>query len=186
MKPTSPPAVNISESVAVLNGFLSCKEVNIVGDCVSGIFEGSLKSQVDEVFSAAAKLNTLLKILNHYYKKNGIVEVTVGMGISFGRALMVKAGYSGSNINDVVWMGDVVNDASNMCGRANKDYSYSILLSEDIHDNLSDENKDLVSSVQTFPKLYGASVVNVEMEEWFKENCSDDSKGQLSLYGGRW
>ena len=31
---------------------------------------------------------------------------------------MVQAGYSGSGLNEVVWMGDVVNEASNLCGYA--------------------------------------------------------------------
>lgn len=28
---------------------------------------------------------------------------------------MIKAGYSGSTINDVVWMGEVVNVAAKLC-----------------------------------------------------------------------
>jgi class 3 adenylate cyclase len=39
-----------------------------------------------------------------------------GIGMSYGRALMIKAGFNGSGINDVVYMGDVVNRASKLAG----------------------------------------------------------------------
>lgn len=41
-------------------------------------------------------------------------EERVGIGLAYGRALMIKAGYKGSTINEVVWMGDVVNEASKL------------------------------------------------------------------------
>ena len=33
---------------------------------------------------------------------------------------MVKAGYSGSGINDVIWMGDVVNTACHLANKAGR------------------------------------------------------------------
>ena len=53
----------------------------------------------------------MVKILNYKLGKKGYSTISVGIGIDYGRALMVKAGYSGSGLNDVIWMGDVVNSA---------------------------------------------------------------------------
>lgn len=35
---------------------------------------------------------------------------------------MVQAGYAGSGLNDVIWMGDVVNYACHICGKAGIEY----------------------------------------------------------------
>ena len=36
---------------------------------------------------------------------------------------MIKAGYSGSGINDIVYMGDVVNRAAHLAHKAGQDFS---------------------------------------------------------------
>jgi class 3 adenylate cyclase len=160
----------ISEMVAILNSFTDCKEVMIVGDCISGIFNAQYKEQVEQIINAAAQLNTLIKILNYKFSKNDIVNITVGIGISYGRALMIKSGYSGSGINEVVWMGDVVNEASNLCNKANKLLSKEILIESIIYNNLNDESKALFT-YSTYSSCYEGSFINVSMNNWYKENC---------------
>lgn len=93
----------ISEMVAVLNGYEKVREVNIVGDCVWAVYNTPLTSDMDAVFSTAAMANTLLKLLNARFSKKGINPLRIGIGVDWGRVLMIKAGYSGSGINDVIW-----------------------------------------------------------------------------------
>ncbi|WP_217992654.1 adenylate/guanylate cyclase domain-containing protein [Bacillus cereus] len=107
----------ISEMVAIINGSTLCKEINIVGDCVSAIFETPYKYNMDEVFSLACDMNALIDILNYKLEKKGYKPIKAGIGLAYGRVLMIKAGYNGSGINDIVWMGDAVNQASKMCGK---------------------------------------------------------------------
>src|SRR5690606_6940957 len=49
----------ISEIVAILNSFIHCKEINIVGDCVSAVFSGQFTFHIDSTFEAAARINSL-------------------------------------------------------------------------------------------------------------------------------
>ncbi|WP_270670249.1 adenylate/guanylate cyclase domain-containing protein [Paraclostridium bifermentans] len=160
----------ISEVVAILNGYEDCKEINIVGDCVSGIFEAQYKYQIQKMADASAKINSLIKILNYKLRKNGIVEVNIGIGLDYGRALMVQAGYSGSGVNDIVWMGDVVNSASNLCNKANKTNTKPILISGDVHCNLNDNDKKLLKYNEV-EKVYECDWLDVAMDNWYKENC---------------
>lgn len=160
----------ISETVAILNGYSHCKEIEIVGDCVSATFEGQYKYQIDSIVNAAAQINSLIKILNYKYRKKGIVEIEIGIGISFGRALMIKTGYSGSTINDVVWMGDVVNEASNYCNKANKDYAKQIIISSGVYDNLNEHHQSLFST-NIFYGYYEGDLINTHMDKWYEENC---------------
>ena len=59
----------LSECVAIMNSWEMCKEININGDCVWGVFETPKKSDVDNVISVAAQLNSMIKILNYKLKK---------------------------------------------------------------------------------------------------------------------
>lgn len=160
----------ISEVVAVINSFEDCKEINIVGDCVSAIFNARYKSQLQAMFSCSAKINSLIKILNYKLKKKNIQTISIGIGLAYGRALMVKAGYSGSSINDVVWMGDVVNEASNLCNKANKGSNQCILVDGDVQCNLTDDDKKLLNYNYN-EQCYEGNIINCAMEEWYKQNC---------------
>ncbi|MBC8630726.1 adenylate/guanylate cyclase domain-containing protein [[Eubacterium] tenue] len=160
----------ISEVVAILNGYADCKEINIVGDCVSGIFEAQYQSQLLCMANASAEINSLIKILNYKLRKKGIVEISIGIGLDYGRALMIQAGYSGSGINDVVWMGDVVNSASNLCNKANKDMTKAILISNNLYCNLPDNYKEMLN-YNYLVKSYECNWINTIMDRWYNENC---------------
>jgi class 3 adenylate cyclase len=89
----------ISETVAVMNGDSLCAEVVVQGDSVSGVFDMLHPYLTDRVFYTACKLASLVDVLNCKLKAADITEITVGIGASYGRALMIKAGYKGSGIN---------------------------------------------------------------------------------------
>ena len=163
----------ISECTAIMNSELSCKEISINGDCVWGVFETPYKSDIDDVFSTAARLNSMVKILNYKLRKKGYSTIAVGMGIDYGRALMVKAGYSGSGLNDVIWMGDVVNSACHIANRAGRDGKKPILVSSCIYSNLKEDNQSFFGSTTIgWDTYYQADVVNTYMENWYNENCT--------------
>lgn len=167
----------ISEAVAILNGALICKEISIVGDCVSAIFEAEYKNQIDRAFAAGFTLNSLIKTINYKLEKKGYSTIKAGIGLSFGRVLMIKAGYSGSGINDVVYMGDAVNQASKMCAKASKEITSPIVVTPDFYANLNEHNQELLSANTLLftPDYYYGSVIHKEMEEWLVEQMKLDS-----------
>lgn len=163
----------ISECTAIMNSESSCKEISINGDCVWGVFETPYKRDIDGVFRVAAKLNSMVKILNYKLRKKGYSTISVGIGIDDGRALMVKAGYSGSGLNDVIWMGDVVNSACHIANRAGRDGKKSLMVSSCIYSNLNEHNQGLLSSTTIgWDTYYQGNIINTAMEEWYKENCT--------------
>lgn len=159
----------ISEMVALMNGHDTCREVNINGDCVWCVCETKYKTDIDGVFSLAAKACSLVDILNYKLKKKNYQTYQVGVGIDYGRALMIKAGNDGSAINDVVWMGDVVNQACHLCNEANSGFfDKRVFLSNIIYDNLNNNNKALCSK-DGGRDIYQADVVNINMSKWLKK-----------------
>lgn len=161
----------ISEVVAIMNGNPSCSEINVIGDGILGVFDTPDKSDIDGVFSTAARISSIVDILNYYYKKNGMEEITVGMGMSWGKALMVKAGYKGSGINDVIWMGEVVNDAFKLADYGNREKDDSeMMVSNVFHHNLNEDKKKLLER-NAKRDCYHGDVVNGEMDKWYRTNC---------------
>lgn len=162
----------LSECVAILNAEIDCKEININGDCVWGVFDAPYKSDIDNVISVAARLNSMIKILNYKLMKKNYSEISVGIGIDYGRALMVKAGYSGSGINDVIWMGDVVNSACHLCNKAGRNYRKPVVISEVVYNNLNEQHQGLFSSyINGWVTEYEGDIINLAMDDWYKENC---------------
>ncbi|MEU2617563.1 adenylate/guanylate cyclase domain-containing protein [Streptomyces sp. NPDC007157] len=162
----------ISEMVAIMNGSEQAREINIVGDGVWAVFNTPYKSNIDEVFSVIAQCNSLVKVLNHKLGKAGYSEpISVGIGAAYGRALMIKAGYSGSGISDVVYMGDVVNRAAKLAAKGSSGFLVPpIMLDGDFQFNLNEENKKMTEKNWNYD-CHTANVVNTLMEQWYKDNC---------------
>lgn len=164
--------VFLSECVAIMNSEKNCKEISINGDCVWGVFDTPYKSDIDNVISVAARLNSMIKILNYKLRKKNYSEISIGIGIDYGRALMVKAGYSGSKINDVIWMGDVVNSACHLCNKAGREGREVVIISNSIYNNLNKHNKELFSLIlDSWVSIYQGNIVELNLENWYNENC---------------
>jgi len=165
----------ISEVIAILNGNSNCKYINVDGDCVSGVYETPNKSDIDSVFKDAYTISSMVDILNCKLKKKNITEIEIGIGLDYGRLLLIKAGFAGSGLNEVAWMGDALNTASKLCSKANKDTSYEILVSYDVYQNLNEHNQELLNHISYNYSLsidyYGRNVIRIDMNEWYKENC---------------
>jgi class 3 adenylate cyclase len=173
----------ISELVAVLSSYDTCKEVNIVGDSVSGIFEAKYKNQTLDIFQASYTIHSLIKTLNYKLNKKGIDEIKIGIGIAKGRALMVQAGYKGSGIKDVVWMGDVVNLASNLCGKGNKDWVSSIVISKQIYNDLEGQKNKFGKPYQGmfsyhYEGFYSGNIIRLDMEDWLSDQERKDQQNK--------
>lgn len=175
----------ISECIAVLNANESCKEVFISGDCVSGIFDSTYKNQIVRVFETAGQLSSLIEMLNWRLKNKNYQPIICGIGMSFGRALMIKAGAKGSGINDVVWMGDVVNEAAHLCHKGNKDSRLSLQLSKSVFENLTSEYQGFCSEVGLKglfeAENYQTDIFNVSMRQYLGENKMPDGDIQSIL-----
>jgi class 3 adenylate cyclase len=161
----------ISEMVAIMVNDPDCTEVNIVGDGVWCVVNTPKKRDIDFLFTTAARANSLVKVLNYKLRKKSLAEIQVGIGMSYGRALMIKAGYATSGINEVVYMGDVVNQAAKLAAYGNSTSTdKALMVSGVFHQNLNDHNKGLLSRNYTHECWHG-NVVNTAMEEWYDANC---------------
>lgn len=160
----------VSEIVAVLKGNMTVSEIYIEGDGVWAVFNTTTKTDVNSVFNTAAQVASLIDVLNVKLTKKGYSIIEVGIGLDDGESLYIKAGYKGSGINEVVWIGRVVGTCAALCGYGNKLWSdREIMVSEIVYGNLTDANKKLLEWSQA-RGCYHGFVVNVAMDQWVKEN----------------
>jgi class 3 adenylate cyclase len=177
----------ISECIAVMNQDPNCGEIFIQGDCVGAVFHAPNGSDVDSVLARAAQLNSLVAHLNWRLGERGYATITCGIGLAVGRALMIKAGYKGSGISDVVWMGNVVNHAAKLCHQGNRGQRCAIQVSKGAYRKMSNANRSLLRPVDVglSRSHYEGDILDNEMRRWTAEASQrpEDFRGWLSRYG---
>ena len=158
----------ISEMVAVLNSDPYVREVNIVGDCVWATFNTPSQSDINDVFILACRANTLRRLLNKHLEKRGYSALKFGIGVDWGRILMIKAGYNGSGLNDVVYMGDVVNRAAHLAHKAGRGWDDPIWTGDVFAANLNDDNTKWLTRRydNEVGSVYTGDVILTEMNDW--------------------
>lgn len=163
----------ISECVAIISSNSQCREVCIHGDCVWGIFETINKSDFDSVFYIAASLNSLVKLINIKLDQKKYQTISAGIGMDYGRTLMIQAGYKGSSLNEIVWMGKAVNNACHLANKAGRHIHKDIIVSSEIYTKLKDEYKEVLFKhydVEMCCNNYESYAVSQFMDEWIKNN----------------
>lgn len=162
----------ISELVAVMRNHTEVSEINIHGDCVWGIYDTPYKSDINSLFDVAAMASSLIDILSWKLEKNNLSSIKAGIGLSFGRALMIKAGYKGSTVNDVVWMGDVVNESSELCSYGDRSWlEQRTVVSSSFYNNLNEKYQSLLTWLSS-KGCYRGYVINVAMNDWLNQQKS--------------
>lgn len=157
--------VFVSEMVAVLRDHPTVREMFIEGDCVWAIYNSEYQSQINMAFNCAAQAISLSQIASHYLIRNGYESFRVGVGLHYGRALMLKAGHKGSGINEVVWSGKLVGRAAQLCSWGNRYPDLPLMVDDVVYGNLTDNNKRLLTWNYS-RQCYHGDVVNITMNEW--------------------
>jgi len=164
----------ISEVVALFQSSENCKEINIVGDSVWAIFQAQSKDDVTEVFHAASAAQSIINTLNYKLCKKLIEPIKVGIGIDKGDALMILAGFKGSGISDVIYMGGVVNNASKLCSKGNKSGNGSMVISAAVYSDLYGKHNGTNYYQSFFSKslsedFYHGTCVRIDMDTFLEQ-----------------
>lgn len=164
----------ISEMIAVLNADADVREVNIVGDCVWATYNTPYTSDIDDVFTTVCRANTLRRLLNTHLGKREYDPLKFGIGVEWGRVLMVKAGYDGSGLSDVVYMGDVVNRAAHLAHKAGRGWEPAIWVGGAFAGNLNDHNQGLLTQRYDHEvgTVYTGDAILLDMNKWIEETFS--------------
>lgn len=159
----------ISELVAIFNWNDKCREISIHWDSVWWVFETPKKVDVDEVFELAGRAASLIDILNFKLKKKWFEEISIWIWIDYWRVLMIKAWFSWSGINDIVWMWEVVNKAAKLCSYWNRTSSDSELMISKVVFNNINATYQWFMKWNSIRECYNSNILNVAMNNWFND-----------------
>lgn len=168
------------EIITILSNNEYYRQIGIRGDCVYAIYTASKKEKLYTIVQNATMINTFQKMFNKLLEKNGFETFSIGIGLGCGKDLIVKAGKEGSGINDLIWIGDAVVNASNLSSIGSKNGFKSIVMDSFFYSrvkNLKANKKktygDLFKekySAELKMKVYHGNVVNTDFGNWIEEH----------------
>lgn len=173
-----------SEVIEILRGDDNQREIGIRGDCVYAIYTSPTNENEYILENKTVFINTYMIMLNRLLSAKGLPNISVGIGMSTDKELVVKAGRKDVGINNKVWIGEAVAKASKLSSLGNKNgysplvYSHSSYLS--FIDILVKNNPycDPKSwfNVHYDPEYgiyHDANIVNVQFEKWIADGMPD-------------
>ena len=174
----------ISELIEILrddDGFML--EIGIRGDCVYAIYNTPLKSDELKCADKTFYANTFINMFNKMLEQRGIDPIRVGIGMSTGCDLVIKTGRKGVGINEKVWIGKAVTEASNLSSLGDKDdyrrLMYSSLSYINFIDGLKARNSNqnvenwfssINNPIPNIGRVYNADIIQSAFNEWISSN----------------
>jgi len=168
-----------SEIISILSKNDSYRQIGIRGDCVYAIYSCPTLSQINSIMNDATYINTFQEMFRKILSKKKFPTFSFGIGIGASEDLIIKAGQKGSGINDLIWIGDAVLDASNMSSIANKNGFNPIVMNSCFYYNIKDMK---ASSEHTFgefivskysydlgEEVYHTDMVNTAFNNWVED-----------------
>lgn len=170
-----------SEIIAILNSSNNVREIGIRGDCVYGVFSVPNKTDVHELYKMTTYINCFESMLNKMLRNKNYRTIQIGIGMSIGEDLIVKAGQKGTGINDKIWIGQAVVDAcnlANIAGRSGKPIigystiSYNNFIQQVIEENTNHTEEDIRSwfKYDSNNNAYFANIVNINFDNWIEND----------------
>lgn len=165
----------IEQVVSIFNDNENVYEIGIRGDCVYAVFQAEYQKNILSVFRTAYCINTFFRMFNEILSKRQYPNISAGIGIGTGYDLIVKAGKK-RIVNDKIWIGESLVNASNLSKIANRHGYDPICLDKttyiNIIDSLKKENPDYndwirtASSSKYVGPFYQCNIIQLYFNKW--------------------
>ena len=166
-----------SELIEILRKNDNYREIGIRGDCVYSIYTTPLIDDFYDLYILACYCNTYMNMLNELLKENDLPQIKAGIGIGASQTLVIKAGRENVGINDKIWIGDAVIDASNLSSIANTTYKDNIVISTIFYNNLirySENEKRFFRKIRSkYGYCYAGNIIMPEFNDWINNGMKD-------------
>lgn len=167
-----------SEIIAILKDDPNYREIGIRGDCVYCIYIAQYQGDLVEIFRHAYRINSFMEMLNKLLRQNGYSQIRAGIGLGCDEELIIKAGQSGSGINDKIWIGKAVVDAAHLSDKANRNGIQAIAMSPVFYNNISEhlfkENEKyrdwiVPNTYYGTPDFYHCHITEIGFRNWIEK-----------------
>ena len=168
-----------SEIINILKEDTNYHEIGIRGDCVYAIYNTETQGDLVKIFRHAYRINSFMIMLNTLLKKYDYKPIRAGIGLGCDEELVIKAGKSGTGINDKIWIGRALVDAAHLSETANRNGVDEIAISNVFYNNvidiLTNENSSYSNWIKPYrvnytTKFYHCSIIETNYNKWIDEN----------------
>ena len=166
-----------SELIEILRQNDNYREIGIRGDCVYAIYTTPFQENIYNLYDLTCYCNTYIKMLNKLLSESNLPTIKVGIGLGTSQTLVIKAGREHVGINDKIWIGDAVIDASNLSSLGNKNNYEPIVVSPTFYNNLiqydETQKKYFRYSNTRYGNCYMGNIVITEFNNWINDGMKD-------------
>lgn len=149
------------------------REIGIRGDCVYAIYTAPLKEHINNVLNVATHIISLNNMFQRILYKNHFPTFDIGIGIGANEDVVVKVGKAYTDVNDKIWIGKAVVDASNLScyGNSKTTNCKTIVISQCVFANLNDNDKILFQKSNINGEtIYHGDFYFSEERDWVEKN----------------
>lgn len=170
-----------SEIISILKDDDNYREIGIRGDCVYCIYTSPFQRDLVNIFCHSYRVNSFMKMLNKLLCQNNYPTIRAGIGLGCSEDLIIKAGQSGTGINDKIWIGKAVVDAAHLSNIANRKGNSAIAMSPMFYNNIIKHLCEKNENYKTWIKpsstgyygnidYYHCDVIETKFDKWIDEN----------------
>lgn len=168
-----------SEIIGILKQNEKYVQIGIRGDCVYAIYSTPKKDDLNNILSDACFINTFQKMFQKILKTKGWPTFEIGIGLGASKDLVIKAGKKGTGINDNIWIGDAVIDASKLSNEGNTNGIDPIVMDSCFYENIKDfdandkfKNSHYINRVKSEKineYVYCCDMITIKFDNWIKD-----------------
>lgn len=168
-----------SELIGILKQNEKYVQIGIRGDCVYAIYSTPKQNDLNDILSDACFINTFQEMFQKILEKKGWPTFEIGIGLGASKDLVIKAGRKGTGINDNIWIGDAVIDASKLSNEGNTRGINPIVMDSCFYENIKDLNANKsykysdcakkVWSSKLNEYVYCCNMIAIDFDNWVKD-----------------
>lgn len=155
----------VGELLMVMMDSNSCRDIEVVGNYIYGIFSTPFKSQVDEVLETLAKVNSVRDLVALKLNGKGIEAPKMRIGADYGTVLRTTVKQEKDEF-DHLWNGTRFKHLSALVDRQMED-DEDIVVTERFKKNLKEDYRKYMIAKNG---KYVANVRNIALKKWIEEH----------------
>lgn len=161
----------LSEFGAVINECERAVEYTVVGKTIfTTLFRALNDEPLDRVIDVAAKLCSLLFILNRRFSEANLSPLNIGVGVSFNKMKLTREAFSTSVDTEFLWSGEALDESIKLSQFARTGFlGNSLLITKTVYERLPEPYRNFFT-YDNNTDAFASSLINKNLEAWEKEH----------------
>lgn len=161
----------LSEFGAIINECSNVIEICVLkSNIITCLINTPNNQNYNSVIDTAAKITSLMSILNKKFVSMGLKTIEIGVGVNFDSVKITRESFSNTIDDTFLWSGPLVENSIKLSQMASTGLlSNSLMINKNVYDNLS-ENYRQFFTYDTVNDCFAASLINKQLNQWSKEN----------------